>query len=64
MNELQSDAKAWKRYYAINSEWVQSWLDFVQAPDKKNAKPPGPVANEQLVEKMCTPKYKPPTERT
>jgi len=45
MDELQSDAKAWKRYYAISSEWVQSWLDFVQAPDKKNAKPPGPVAN-------------------
>ena len=29
MDALQGDNKLWKRYYAINTEWVQRWLAYV-----------------------------------
>lgn len=53
MDMLQGDSKLWKRYYAISQDWVQKWLDWVQAPDKSKAEHPGPVDNTHIMEKMC-----------
>ena len=52
MDTLQGDSKQWKRYYAISSEWVQKWLNWVQASDKSKAVHPGPVDNNHLVTEL------------
>ena len=54
MDMLQGDNKLWKRYYAINTEWVQRWLQYVQSEDKSTAVPPGPVDNESIVQHMIS----------
>ena len=52
MDQLQSDGKAWQRYYAISSDWVQAWLAYVQANDKSTAKNPGPIDNGKLTQTL------------
>ena len=52
MDSLQGDDKAWMRYYAINFEWIQRWIAYVQCEDKNTAVHPGPVDNESIVQHM------------
>jgi len=54
MDNLQSDAKGWTRYYAVGTDWVQRWLDYVQATDKQTAVHPGPIDNSELAAYLIT----------
>ena len=52
MDNLQSDEKVWKRFYAINTQWVKSWLDYMQSSSKESAVHPGPISNDVLVPQL------------
>ena len=54
MDNLQVDKKGWLRYYAINAQWVSSWLDYVQSDSKENAVHPGPIRNDVLLPQLLS----------
>ena len=54
MDQIQNDSDL-PRLYALDTIWIQNWLDWVQG-DGKN-KPPGPITNDQLFSTLFPDKY-------
>lgn len=54
MDSLQGASKKWKRYYAISTEWVTSWLKYAESEDKSASQPPGPVDNSNIMRSLCS----------
>lgn len=53
MSEHQNSTKDNDRYYAIDAEWIQKWLNFVEGKNyhtnrREEHTPPGPITNGNI----------------
>ena len=53
LNVCQQEDKKWKRYYCLSSAWVTQWITYCEAEDRTQHEPPGPVANEPIMQELC-----------
>lgn len=54
MDSLQGASKKWKRYYAISTDWISSWLRYAESADKSDSNHPGPVDNDNIMRSLCS----------